>query len=410
MTTPTLTCSINPAALRERSTELLVLGPSLGTTTALWDPVISALRRSGRLSHVRILRFDLPGHGASPATGSPFSLADLADAVVRLVDETGGGRFHYAGVSLAGSLGIELALRHPERMLSLGLFCTDAKIGTAEGWAERANTVRTQGTAALVDGSSSRWFADGFVARDPASASRALTELRDVDGESYALCVEALARFDRRDDLAGVSVQTIAVSGEEDTVTTPADLEALARAIPGATSHRIDGASHLAPLERPEVAAGMLADLVAGAGAPGQVADVREATLSEADTRAGRHRIGMSVRREVLGDAHVDAAVARTTAETEGFQDFITRYAWGEIWARPQLERQERSIATLASLVTGGHENEIAMHVRAALRNGLSREQISEVILHTALYAGLPAANAAFAIVREVFAEESPGS
>ena len=96
----------------------------------------------------------------------------------------------------------------------------------------------------------------------------------------------------------------------------------------------------------------------------------------------------------------------RTTPETAAFQDFITRYAWGEIWARPELSRRERSIATLASLTTGGHEHELAMHVRAALRNGLSRDEIAEVLLHTALYAGLPAANAALAIARDVFAEE----
>jgi 3-oxoadipate enol-lactonase/4-carboxymuconolactone decarboxylase len=113
----------------------------------------------------------------------------------------------------------------------------------------------------------------------------------------------------------------------------------------------------------------------------------------------------MTVRREVLGDAHVDRAVAATTPETAAFQDFLTRYAWGDVWARPGLTRRERSIATLASLTTGGHENEIAMHVRAALRNGLTRAEIAEVLLHTALYAGLPASNAAFAIMRAVFAE-----
>ena len=110
--------------------------------------------------------------------------------------------------------------------------------------------------------------------------------------------------------------------------------------------------------------------------------------------------------RAVLGDAHVDRAIAGTTPETAAFQDFVTRTAWGDIWARPGLTRRERSIATLASLTTGGHENEIAMHVRAALRNGLTRDEIAEVLLHTALYAGLPASNSALAIMRDVFAEQ----
>jgi 4-carboxymuconolactone decarboxylase len=110
---------------------------------------------------------------------------------------------------------------------------------------------------------------------------------------------------------------------------------------------------------------------------------------------------GMRVRREVLGDAHVDQAEARKDEFTADFQDFITRYAWGEIWDRPGLGRRERSVATLAVLVALRAENEIAMHVRAALRNGMTPEEIKEVILHTALYAGLPAANAAFEIAKQ---------
>jgi 4-carboxymuconolactone decarboxylase len=114
----------------------------------------------------------------------------------------------------------------------------------------------------------------------------------------------------------------------------------------------------------------------------------------------------MRVRREVLGDAHVDRAEASKDEFTADFQDFITRYAWGEIWDRPGLDRRSRSVATLAALIALGAENEIAMHVRAALRNGLSEDEIKEVILHTALYAGLPRANAAFATAQKVLAEE----
>jgi 4-carboxymuconolactone decarboxylase len=118
------------------------------------------------------------------------------------------------------------------------------------------------------------------------------------------------------------------------------------------------------------------------------------------------HEQGMKTRREVLGDAHVDRAVAATTPFTEPFQEFITRYAWGDIWSRPGIDRRMRSAITLAALVSLKAENEIAMHVRAARRNGLTPEEIAEVILHTALYAGLPAANGAFAIANKVLAEE----
>ena len=126
--------------------------------------------------------------------------------------------------------------------------------------------------------------------------------------------------------------------------------------------------------------------------------------MSESDDE--RRSTGMSVRREVLGDAHVDQAVAATTEFTAPFQDFITRYAWGDVWAREGLDRRTRSCITLAVLTTVRAEGEIAMHVRAALRNGLTPEEIGEVLLHTAVYAGVPAANAAFAIAQSVFNEE----
>ena len=115
---------------------------------------------------------------------------------------------------------------------------------------------------------------------------------------------------------------------------------------------------------------------------------------------------GMEVRREVLGDEHVDRALARSTEFTADFQDLITRYAWGEIWTRPGLDRRTRSCVTLTALVAGGHQHELAMHVRAALRNGLTPDEIKEVLLQAAVYCGVPAANSAFAIAQEVLAEE----
>ena len=110
------------------------------------------------------------------------------------------------------------------------------------------------------------------------------------------------------------------------------------------------------------------------------------------------HARGMEVRRAVFGDAHVDGAIERTTAFTEDFQNLITRYAWGEIWSRPGLDQRTRSCVTLTALIALGHQHELAMHVRAALRNGLTPDEISEVILQSAIYCGVPGANSAFAI------------
>ena len=117
------------------------------------------------------------------------------------------------------------------------------------------------------------------------------------------------------------------------------------------------------------------------------------------------HERGMEVRREVLGDEHVDAAIGRTTGFTADFQDLITRYAWGEIWSRPGLDRRTRSCITLTALVALGRLEELELHVRAALRNGLSEDEIKEVLLHAAIYCGVPAANAAFAVAQRVLAD-----
>ena len=185
----------------------------------------------------------------------------------------------------------------------------------------------------------------------------------------------------------------LAISGEHDTVTTPASMQDLADDVPGGRHEALDGASHLAVLEEPMAAAELIAEHLD-----------RARGAAEA---AGAHDRGMRVRREVLGDAHVDRADRRARPPRRPRSRTSSPATHGaRSGPDPSLSRRERSIATLASLTTGGHEDEIAMHVRAAQRNGLSRDEIAEVLLHTALYAGLPAANAALAIARDVFAEE----
>ena len=119
-----------------------------------------------------------------------------------------------------------------------------------------------------------------------------------------------------------------------------------------------------------------------------------------------RHERGMEIRREVLGDEHVDAAVERTSDFTADFQELITRYAWGELWARPGLDRRTRSAITLTALIAVGRFDELATHVRAALRNGLTRDELKEVLLQSAIYCGVPAANAAFAVAQRVLEED----
>ncbi|MFC9842016.1 3-oxoadipate enol-lactonase [Streptomyces sp. NPDC060223] len=352
----------------------LLLGPSLGTSSALWDKVAPELS----VTH-RVIRWDLPGHGGSPADliGPGASMADLAALVLALADSLGIDRFAYAGVSLGGAVGLHLAVHHPERVSSLALVCSSAHFNGSKPWEERAAVVRREGLGALADAANSRWFTPGFTVPE------LVEDLRTADPGAYAACCDALAAFDLRDRLSVVGAPTLLIAGREDPATPPAHLREIADAVPGATLTELPGASHLAPAERPEA--------------------VLAALRGHFDGYPSR---GMEVRRQVLGDTHVDRAQARQTPFTARFQDFISRYAWGEIWTDPTLTRRERSMITLTALVAHGHYDEFAMHVRAARHNGLTPEEIGAVLLQTAVYCGVPAANSAFAVAQRVLAEE----
>ncbi|WP_017934439.1 bifunctional 3-oxoadipate enol-lactonase/4-carboxymuconolactone decarboxylase PcaDC [Nocardioides sp. Iso805N] len=360
---------------------VLVVGPSLGTSvTALWDRAAQLL---GERFHV--VGWELPGHGHGAPTTEPFTLADVAAGVVATIDSTlGQVTFAYAGDSVAGAVGLQLALDVPERLTGVAVLCTGAKIGTTESWAERAAVVRASGTPAVVEASAKRWFGSGFLEREPEVGTELLRSLQHADAESYALVTEALGAFDVRERLGEISVPVLAVGGAEDVPTPAATLREHAARIPGARFVELDGVAHLAPAEAPRTVASLVEALVGHDPAPA----------------------GMQVRRQVLGDEHVDRAIAGTTEVTADFQDFITRYAWGEIWTRPGLARRDRSIAVLTALVAGRHFEELEFHLRAALRNGLSREEIIEVLLQSAVYIGVPAANTAFGVARRVLAEE----
>jgi 3-oxoadipate enol-lactonase len=228
----------------------LILGPSLGTPAALWEPAAALLASSFRL-----LAWDLPGHGASPATASPFTMRELADGVIALADAAGIDSFDYAGVSLGGQVGIALALHHPDRLRHLAVLCSTAKIGSPAGWSERAAVIRSQGTPALVDGSAKRWFAPGFIERHPDRASSLLLALSDTDDESYALCCEALGGTDFRNQLGSITCPTRVYYGEHDQVISADDAEYLARRVRTGSTTMIPGAAHLPPIEQPETVA-----------------------------------------------------------------------------------------------------------------------------------------------------------
>lgn len=227
-------------------TNHLILGPSLGTSSFVWSMVGDPLS-----AQLTVTNFELPGHGPQiPATG-PLGISDVADQVIELADTLGIDRFHYAGISLCGAVGLDLALRYPDRLASAAIICSAAKIGDSQDWHDRAGQVRRQGTPVLVDGSARRWFAPGFIARDPESTSRLLYDLSDADNASYAFLCEALADFDVREQLPAITVPTLVLTGADDGVTTTGDGQFMAQNIPGSTYKTITDAAHLAPIEQP---------------------------------------------------------------------------------------------------------------------------------------------------------------
>jgi 3-oxoadipate enol-lactonase/4-carboxymuconolactone decarboxylase len=366
---------------------VLLLGPSLGTSTdTLWARAALHLR-----DHLRVVGWDLPGHGRSPS-GGPFTIADLAAGVLALADRVGAETFHYAGDSVGGCVGLQLLLDAPHRLTSATVLCTGASIGTTDGWRDRAAAVRAEGLAGVLGGAAARWFGRGFTTRQPDLAAALLGALRDTDPECYAQTCDALGGFDVTARLGDIAVPVLAVAGADDGPTPPESLRVIASGVANGRLEVLDGVGHLAPAEAPA----RVAELVAAhCGVP----------TARPDTTDGVHDAGMAVRRAVLGDAHVDRAVAATTDLTADFQRMITEYAWGTIWTRPGLDRRSRSMITLTALVARGHHEELAMHLRAARRNGLSNDEIKELLMQTAIYCGVPDANSAFRIASTVLAE-----
>lgn len=228
----------------------LILGPSLGTSRAVWEPQLPSLTR-----RFRVLRFDLPGHGGSttdllrdPEPGRT-TVDDLAALVLDVADHHGWDRFHYAGISLGGAVGTHLAARYPERVASLALVCSSAHFGPAEPWLGRAAQVRSEGTRSLLATVPDRWFAAADFA-ETAFGRRLLGNLADADPVGYAACCDALAALDLRPDLAGITAPTLVVGGSHDTATPMEHARELATGIPHATLETI-ACGHLAA-EQPQ--------------------------------------------------------------------------------------------------------------------------------------------------------------
>ena len=368
---------------------VVVFSNSLGSTAEMWDAQARAL--AGRC---RVLRYDTRGHGRSQTTG-PVRLDTLVRDVIGLLDALAISSAHVVGLSLGGITAQGLGIHYPTRIRSLVLMATASHFAPADGWHLRAKTVREEGLGAIVDGAMTRWFTQGANTHCPERKQFTRQRFLSSDAEGYALCCEALAEADVRADLERITAPTLVMAAEGDPVTTVSMGLELAAAIKEARFEPVSEAAHLFAVEQPEQVNSLLLDWLEQQGA-----------LVPPD---GRHLYeqGLTNRKAVLGLDHVQRSFANANDFTRPWQDFITRMAWGETWGNPDLSWKLRSVSTLSMMVALHREEEFKLHLRPALKNGLTMKELRALLLHCSIYAGVPATNAAFRWTREVLGEES---
>jgi 3-oxoadipate enol-lactonase len=241
---------------------VLVLGNSLGTTAGIWDGQLPALER-----HFRVLRYDHRGHGRSEVPPGPYTIDELGEDLVALLDRLGIGMTSLCGLSLGGMVGMWLASHLPERVERLALISTSARLGPPERWTERAAVARADGTAALTEMQAARWFTPSFRERAPAAVAAVLAMLAATPAEGYAGCCEAIRAMDLRADLPAITAPTLVVVATDDPATPPEHAEVIAAGIGHAKLELVDDAAHIVSVEQSERVTSLLLDhLVPGTG------------------------------------------------------------------------------------------------------------------------------------------------
>lgn len=357
---------------------VLVFSNSLGSDMGMWDELIPDL-----LPYFRVLQYDTRGHGGSEVPNGEYTIAQLSEDVINLLDDLKIDKVYFCGLSMGGLIGQWLGIHRPERLHKLIISNTDAKIGSDERWNDRIQTISNEGMETIVEATLEKWFTDAFRKENPTRVNKTKEVFLANDPKGYCGCCAAIRDADFKQDIKSISVDTLVITGDEDEVTNVAAAEKMQEIIPNAQL-KVFHTRHLSSTELPNEYAQTLIDFIVG---------------------EGTFERGMYVRRTVLGNAHVDRSIANKNEFNGDFQEFISNYAWGEIWTRPGLPKHTRSLITLAMLISLNRKAEFKMHVRAAFNNGVSKDEIKEVCMQAGIYAGLPAANEALHSAEEVFKE-----
>ncbi len=365
---------------------VLLLSNSLGTRLEMWAPQMPAL-----LHQFRVLRYDTRGQGESSVPLGEYSLGELGGDVIGLLDRLRLDRVLFCGLSMGGLIGTWLGVHHPDRLHALALCNTGAKIGTTETWKARIDAVHAGGMRQVAPAVIERWFTARYRKLCPEAVAQLHAMLVSTSPAGYVANCAAIRDADLRDRLTEIRVPSLVIAGTHDAATPPDGGRLIAERVAGAKYVELD-AAHLSNWEQ------------AGAFTAALLSFLTDGKVSE----PARRDAGMLVRRAVLGDTYVDRAQSSATDLNRDFQDLITRYAWGEIWNRPGLTRHTRSLLTIAFMVALNRPDELRLHLRVARNNGVSADDIKELLMHAAVYCGVPAANAAFHLAAEMLAEAEP--
>jgi 3-oxoadipate enol-lactonase/4-carboxymuconolactone decarboxylase len=362
----------------------LMLSHSLGLDHGMWDAQVADF-----LPHFQILRYDTRGHGASEATRGDYSIEQLGRDALAIADAAGLDQVAFCGLSLGGMIGQWLAVNAPDRVTHLVLANTSPRLSDPNAMETRRRAVLDGGMAAIADMVMGRFFSSTVLHSNAPAVALARRTLLSTDPAGYAGCCAAIRDMDQTNAVPGIRVPTLVICGDLDVSTPWAQHgEVLTRAIAGARAIRLP-AAHVSNLERPRSFTTAVLDFL----------------VPHAD---GSIETGMAIRKAVLGAAHVDRSMASATDFTRDFQELITTFAWGTIWARPGLDRRTRRLLVLTTTAALGRWEEFRLHLRRGLAGGLELCDVKEVLLQVAVYAGVPAANTAFQIAAEE--EASSGS
>lgn len=358
----------------------LMLCNSLGTTLEMWEPQMSAL-----LTQFQVLRYDVRGHGLSKVPAGPYSIEMLGQDAVALLDHLQLQRVDFCGLSMGGMTGMWLGVHHPHRIRRLVLCNTAAKLGTPEIWNARLGVLARDGMSGMTASILDRWFTKGFQNRSAHVVDRVRGMLMATTPKGYEANAIAVRDMDQLDSLSAIDLPTLVIAGRYDGSTPPELGRDVAQRIAGARYVELD-AAHLSNMEQAGAFTATLMDFLNDGG-------MQEAARFEA---------GLLTRRAVLGEAYVEQALSRRTDFTREFQDMVTRHAWGEVWCRPGLDRHTRSLMTVAMLIALNRPDELKLHLRGSLSNGVSADELKELIMHAAVYCGIPAALSAMHLASEV--------